>query len=65
MMYPLGTVIFQIHLLYWGKLFGKFGLEKNPLDLETNSSDIHDPAKTGNKCRYQILAYRIVNVCSQ
>ena len=30
-MYPLGTVIFQTHLLYGGKLFGKFGLEKNPL----------------------------------
>jgi len=32
MMYPLGTVIFQVCLLFCGKLFGKLGLEKIPLD---------------------------------
>ena len=31
-MYPLGTGIFQVHLLYRGKLFGKLGLEKDPFD---------------------------------
>ena len=29
---------------------GKFGLEKNPLDLETNSLDVQKPAKKENKC---------------
>jgi len=37
MIYPMGTVIFQIHLLYGGKAFGKFGLEKNPLESFRNS----------------------------
>ena len=32
MMYPLGTVIFQVQLMFGGKLFGKLGLVKNPLD---------------------------------
>jgi len=61
-MYTLGTATFQEYLLYGGKLFGKRGLEKDPLNLETNSSDICDPTKTGNKCRCQILANAIVYV---
>ena len=32
MMRPVGTVIFQVQLLFAGKLFGKFGLVNNPLD---------------------------------
>ena len=32
MMRPIGTVIFQVQLLFEGKLFGKLGLVKNPLD---------------------------------
>lgn len=31
-MNPLGTVMFQVQSLFAGKSFGKFGLEKNPLD---------------------------------
>jgi len=37
MMYPLVTVIFQVHLLFCGKFLGKLGLEKNPLDPLRNS----------------------------
>ena len=29
---PLGTVIFHVHRQFFGKLFGKLGLAKNPLD---------------------------------
>ena len=32
MMRPVGIVIFQVQLLLAEKLFGKLGLEKNPLD---------------------------------
>ena len=31
-MRPVGTVIFQVQLLFAEKLFGKFGLANNPLD---------------------------------
>ena len=34
---PSGTVIFQVQLLFVEKLFGKFGLEKNPLDPSRKS----------------------------
>ena len=30
--WPSGTVIFQVQLLFVWRLFGKFWLEKNPLD---------------------------------
>ena len=29
---PAGTVMFQVQSLFRGKLLGKLGLEKNPLD---------------------------------
>ena len=32
MIRPAGTVMFQEQLLFVGKLLGKLGLEKNPLD---------------------------------
>ena len=32
MIFPPGTVIFQVQSLFAGKLFGKLGLQKNPLD---------------------------------
>ena len=47
------------------EVVGNLGLEKNLLDLEILSSDVYRPAKTGNKCRQQLLAHAIVNVCSQ
>ena len=43
-------------------MLGKLGLEKNPLDLETNLSDVQKPAKTGNKGRRQIVYVSTVNV---
>ena len=39
MMYPLGTVIFQVQLVFGGKSFGKLGLVKNPLDPVRDSPE--------------------------
>ena len=41
-MNPLGTVIFQVQVLFAGKLFGKSGLQNNPLDPVRNTpGDTH------------------------
>ena len=51
MMYPLGTVMFHIHLLYLGKLFGKFGLAKKPLNPVRMSPEAQAMGKSNSLMR--------------
>ena len=48
MMYPLGTVIFQVQLVFEGELLGKLGLIKNPLDPVRNSPESQAVKETVN-----------------
>ena len=52
MIFPAGTVIFQVQLLFGGKLLGKLGLLKTPLDPLRNSPGGTHAAKEIDKISY-------------
>ena len=56
MIFPLGTVIFQIQSLFAGKLFGKLGLQKNPLEpLRKSPDELHAAEEMIIYCEFVML----------